>query len=241
MKKNSRIRLVFVAFMFAINSSRFVSAQNHKYISTSSLGIGSAKPLGSFGAIDADKEGSGGAASGFTIDYEYKIRLRKPTGFGAVLLLKNQFNDLSPEFISDAASGYYNISSGSWSLDGYMAGAFYSISDKSDSRSSIQPKLLFGLLNASDPSMYYYYRGKLLYSKYEATSLAFASLLGFDVAYDYGRLHLQTSFDFLMSKPTFNVRFDDWINYTIDYYSYAQKMRTYSLKFSLGYNFGKIK
>lgn len=239
MNKIYTLRSLLVALIFAIISPDDCYGQYGRYNFTSSLGIGSARPLGQFSAIDADLPSSGGATSGFTVDYEFRTFLSKPYNLGSVFILKNQFNDLSSAYIKDAAGGFYNISYGSWSLNGYLVGAFYDYKEQANQYLSIQPKLLFGLLTATDPSMHYYNRGKLYYSKYEAEALAFASLLGIDISCDIGRLHLQASYDFLLAKPTFNPTVFDWSSYTSDIYSYSQKMRTYSFKVSLGYNFGK--
>lgn len=232
-------RSLLVALLIAIMGADVCYGQYGRYNFTSSLGFGSARPLGQFSSMDADLPSSGGAASGFTVDFESRTFLSKPANLGTVFMVKNQFNGLSSGFIKDAAGGVYNISYGSWSLNGYLVGAFYDYKEPSNQYLSIQPKLLFGLLTATDPSMHYYYRGKLYYSKYEAEALAFSSLLGLDVSCDIGRIHLQASYDFLLAKPTFNPTTFDWISYSSDVYSYAQKMRTYSFKVSLGYNFGK--
>lgn len=241
MKKTIYHRTLKTILLISGWSMSIWALRAQQYQSSVSLSFGLATPLGSFGSADADLPESGGADIGRSIDVEFKSYINSSKTIGLITMFKNQSNSLSYSYIQDLSANIFDIYHSSWNLNGYMAGAFYNYRQKNRKNYFIQPKMLVGLLSASTPSLSCYLGNELYLTRYRATSKTFAVLPGLDLGWEVGRFRLQVQYDFLFSKPYFNTEWFDWNTYSSDIESFSQKMRTYSLKFSLGYNFGKIK
>lgn len=234
-----RVRGLFLTALFCFTSER-ASAQDFR--ESVSISFGASEPLGAFSSVDADLLESGGALSGSTLDLELKSLITKNGKIGIVSMLKSQKNALSKDFLNSLTGGFYKTLSTSWKLNGYMVGAYYNLYQKRNKANFfVQPKLLFGLLSATSPEIDFYLGGDLALTKFAAVGRTFATMPGFDIGWDFGRFKIQAQYDFLLAKPTFNSEWFDWDSYASDIESFSQKMRTYSGKISIGYNFGKVK
>jgi hypothetical protein len=230
-----KIILPIVMMALCVTSYHPILAQNYNH--SVSVGIGTATPLGDFGSLDVDNENAGGATGGSCLDLELKSLIPNANGIGAIFMLKTQANAVSKKFMSDAGLSEDEYTVGAWSLQGYMGGAFYEF--RSSEKFFVQPKIMIGALTARSPYYDIYLLDELIFTRNSATATAFSSLLGIDFGVDLGRFRLQGQYDFMFAKPTFNGVDEDYIMNTEDIYSLTQKMRTYNVKFSIGYNFGK--
>jgi len=213
------------------------SAAAQQYNFSVSVALGTATPLGDFGSLDADNVNAGGAAGGSCLDLELKGLIPNAKGIGTIFMLKTQANGVSTKYLDDAGFTGQDFTVGAWSLQGYMGGVFYDY--RTSEKFFIQPKLMFGALTATSPYYDLYVFDDLIYSQNSATATALSSLLGVDFGIDLGRFRLQGQYDFIFAKPTFNVVAEDYLMNTEDTYSVTQRMRTYNVKLSVGYNFGK--
>jgi|GEM_PF-4834448 hypothetical protein len=230
------ITIPFVLAFLAASTVQTTFAQEYNF--SVSVGLGTATPLGEFASQDADKESSGGAIGGSCFDIELKGLIPNAKGLGSIFMLKNQVNSVGKNYLDDAGvTAFDEYSVGSWVLSGYMGGAFYEY--RTSEKFFIQPKLMVGALTAKTPSINLFGGNDLLVSQNPASSTVFSSLLGIDFGVDLGRFRLQGQYDFMFAKPTFNVVVEDYIFNTEEVYSFSQRMRTYNVKFSVGYNFGK--
>jgi len=222
--------ILAVCTLLTLNAA---SAQDFKH--SVSLSFGAATPLNDFASTDLNNANAGGASNGLCIDLEYKGFLFHDK-IGVLALIKNQFNGVDKDYIALQTPPNMISTVTTWSLSGYMAGAFYEV--KVGEKGFIHPKVAFGILDANTPEWKIENNGAIMAKLESANGIAFSSLFGADFGWNLGNFKLQAQYDFILANPQFNTRAVDGSGALIGTSTINQKMQTYNVKLAVGYNFG---
>lgn len=222
--------ILAVCTLLTLNAA---SAQDFKH--SVSLSFGTATPLNDFASTDLNNANAGGASNGLCIDLEYKGFLFHDK-IGVLALIKNQFNGVDKDYIALQTPPNMISTVTTWSLSGYMAGAFYEV--KVGEKGFIHPKVAFGILDANTPEWKIENNGAIMAKLESANGIAFSSLFGADFGWNLGNFKLQAQYDFILANPQFNTRAVDGSGALIGTSTINQKMQTYNVKLAVGYNFG---
>ena len=222
--------ILTVCTLLVLNAA---SAQDFKH--SVSLSFGTATPLNDFASTDLNNSNAGGASNGLCIDLEYKGFLFHDK-IGVLALIKNQFNGVDKDYIALQTPPNMTSNVTSWSLGGYMAGAFYDV--KFGEKGFVHPKFAFGILDANSPEWKIENNGSTLATLQSANSIAFSTLFGADFGWNLGNFKLQAQYDFILANPQFNTKAVDGSGTVISTGTINQKMQTYNVKLAIGYNFG---